>query len=400
LWVFNKIHPPHHATPPAYQPERRLAVRLLHVAEDAPAAKAQWLLEAVAGGGCACWISNTVAQAQQIFAELTDDEPSDDIDLTLLHARFPLEERLAREQQLTDKYGPDGSRRPKRGIVVGTQVLEQSLDLDFDVMVSDLAPIDLLLQRAGRLQRHERARPAAYDDHPMLWINTELGPDSELDLGVNRWIYDAFLLRQTWQIIQGRDEINLPGDYRELVEAVYGISDVSPDNPLAEAWDKLQAKRSSAIKEANQRLIPEPDPEWSFCSRAARLTFEEDETGASWIVAQTRLGRESINLIPLEREGDMARLYPTEETVALDRPASQEMQLRLLRRHLRVSYREIVQALKEAPRPKLFTESPRLKWRYYPLWLTGGRAEFSLEKGKLVVTLDDELGLVIHREKA
>ena len=399
LWLFSQTQPPYHTTPTAYQPERCLAVRSLHLAEDASQAKAQWLLDAVAEGGCACWITNTVAQAQQVFEELTKYERSDDTDLTLLHARFPLENRQTRERQLSDMYGPDGVHRPKRGIVVGTQVLEQSLDLDFDVMVSDLAPVDLLLQRAGRLQRHDRTRPASYADRPTLWINTELDSAGELDLGVNRWIYDAFLLRQTWQVLQGRDEISLPGDYRELVEAVYGITEVSPDSPLAEAWGKLQIKRSDAIKEAKERLIPEPDSEWSFCSRMAKLTFEEDETGASWVVAQTRLGRESVNLIPLERDGDTARLFPTEETVALDRRASRKMQLRLLRRHLRVSRPEIVQALKEAPRPKLFTESPKLKWSYHPLWLTGGKAEFPLEKGKLVVTLEDKLGLVIHKEK-
>ncbi|MGA9347995.1 MAG: CRISPR-associated helicase Cas3' [Anaerolineae bacterium] len=398
LWLFSQTQPPYHTTPSAYQPDRRLAVRSLHLAEDASQAKAQWLLDAVAEGGCACWITNTVAQAQQVFEELTKDERSGDIDLTLLHARFPLEDRQTRERQLSDTYGPNGDHRPKRGIVVGTQVLEQSLDLDFDVMVSDLAPVDLLLQRAGRLQRHDRTRPASYADHPTLWINTELDSAGELDLGVNRWIYDAFLLRQTWQVLQCRDKISLPGDYRELVEAVYGITEVSLDSPLAEAWGKLQIKRSDAMKEAKERLIPEPDPEWSFCPRVAKLTFEEDETGASWVVAQTRLGRESVNLIPLEREGDMARLSPTGEMVALDRRASREMQLSLLRRHLRVSRPEIVRALKEAPLPKLFTKSPKLKG-YYPLWLTDGKAEFPLEKGKLVVILDDELGLVIHKEK-
>ena len=61
-----------------------------------------------------------------------------------------------------------------------------------------------------------------------------------------------------------------------------------------------------------------------LCSRAARLTFEEDESSASWIVAQTRLGRASVHLIPLERSGEAARLTPTEETIALDRPASRE----------------------------------------------------------------------------
>jgi CRISPR-associated endonuclease/helicase Cas3 len=393
LWVFSRTQPPHHATPLAHQPDRRLGIHALHLTDGA--SKARWLLDAVADGGCACWITNTVNRAQQLFAALTDADSSD-MDLMLLHARFPLEDRQALERKLTGKYGPNGDR-PKRGIVVGTQVLEQSLDLDFDLMVSDLAPVDLLLQRAGRLQRHDRPRPAAFAHRPVLWINTELSPDGDLDLGVDRWIYDAFLLRQTWRTIQDHGEIHILRECHTLVEAVYGITEVPPDSPLAEAWDNLQRKRSDAIKEARQRLIPEPDPEWSFCSRVARLTFEENETGAAWIVARTRLGRESINLIPLECNGDIARLYPSEETVGLDSPASPEMQLRLLRRHLRVSHREIVQALKNAPLPNLFTRSARLKG-YYPLWLTDGQAEFPLENGRVIVTLDRDLGLIIHRE--
>ena len=397
LWLFNPTRQPHFASPPAFQPQRRLAIRMLHMKEDACQDKARWLCRAVVNGGCACWITNTVAQAQQIYGYLAADDASHNIDLMLMHARLPLEDRQTREQQLVGKYGPDG-QRPMRGVVVGTQVLEQSLDLDFDVMVSDLAPVDLLLQRAGRLQRHQRTRPPAYVDGPTLWINTKLDGNGELDLGVDRWIYDAFLLHQTWKVLLGRDCIDLPVDYRVLVEAVYGITDVAEDNPLAQAWRDLQIRRSNAEKEAKQRLIPGPDPEWSFCSRVAKLTFEEDETGASWVVAQTRLGRESVNLVPLEQAGDTARLYPSQETVALDRTASREMQLRLLQRQLRVSRPEIVQAIKKAERPKLFTRSPRLK-RYHPLWLSGGRTEFPLKTGKLIVTLDHELGLVIEEKK-
>ncbi|HUW14277.1 MAG TPA: CRISPR-associated helicase Cas3', partial [Anaerolineae bacterium] len=245
LWVFSRTQPPHHATPLAHQPNRRLGIHALHLTDGA--SKARWLLDAVADGGCACWITNTVNRAQQLFAALTDADSSD-MDLMLLHARFPLEDRQALERKLTGKYGPNGDR-PKRGIVVGTQVLEQSLDLDFDLMVSDIAPVDLLLQRAGRLQRHDRPRPAAFAGRPVLWINTELSPDGDLDLGVDRWIYDAFLLRQTWRTLQGHGEIHLLRECHTLVEAVYGITEVPPDSPLAEAWDNLQRKRSDAIKE-------------------------------------------------------------------------------------------------------------------------------------------------------
>jgi CRISPR-associated endonuclease/helicase Cas3 len=399
LWVLRPGQPAYTAHPPAWKPDRKLGIRDLHLADDASEAKAEWLLDAMADGGCACWITNTVDRAQKLYEALDDSSLSDDVDLMLLHARFPLEDRGRIEQALIKRFGPGHRETPRKaGIVVGTQVLEQSLDLDFDVMVSDLAPVDLLLQRAGRLQRHDRARPAQHADGPVLWINFEQDESGGPLLGVDRHIYDEFLLRQTWQVLRGRDELCLPADYRVLVEAVYGVRTVDGDDPLAKAWDALLKKRSDAIKKAKQRLLPDPDPEWSFCSDAARLVFEEDETGASWVVAQTRLGRPSLNVIPLERIGERARLYPGNESVSIDRPAEAEMQLRLLRRQLRVSNYYIVEALGQSSLPALFTKSSRLKG-CVPLWLTEGRAEFPLKKGKVVVRLDDALGLVIRHEK-
>jgi CRISPR-associated endonuclease/helicase Cas3 len=397
LWILRPGYEPHHASPPAYQPNRRLDVRDLHIADDAPQDKARWLLDITADGGCACWITNTVARAQELFRELRRSDRRC-LDLALLHARFPLEDRQTLEQELARKYGPKGER-PTRGIVIGTQVLEQSLDLDFDVMVSDLAPIDLLLQRSGRLQRHTNTRPAALADHPTLWINTQLTADGTLSLEVDRHVYDEFLLRKTWRILQSRKEICLPQDYRGLVEAVYGIDHLPQEDELWEMWDKLRKKQTHAQNEAEQRLLPGPDAGRSLCRRVARLVFEEDETGASWVIAQTRLGRESVNLIPLERRRNMAYLYPLDEAVNIEQGASPEMQLRLLRRHVRVSRPEIVQALKKTDElSPLFKLSPRLKG-YYPLWLSDGRAEFPSGTSKLSVTLETSLGLVIRKEK-
>ncbi len=269
-----------------------------------------------------------------------------------------------------------------------------------DVMVSDLAPIDLLLQRAGRLHRHTRQRPPAHANGPVLWINVPRRDDGDLDYGTDAVIYAEYFLQQTWDTLQGYENgtLRLPHDYRPLVEAVYGPPDQAIHDDLAAALKKLQEKQSDAIKEANERLIPEPATGKAFCRRMARLTFDEDETGAAWVVAQTRLGRESVNLIPLEQLDDSsARLYPGDETVALKRAATPAMQRRLLRRHLRVSRPEIVKAVKQQDDlPALFTRSSRLRG-YYPLWLENGQASFCKpnDKGKIVLTLDQNLGLVI-----
>ena len=73
-----------------------------------------------------------------------------------MHSRFIATDRMANDAELLRLLGPDSSGRSGKLIVVGTQVIEQSLDIDFDVMVTDIAPVDLMLQRIGRLHRHRR----------------------------------------------------------------------------------------------------------------------------------------------------------------------------------------------------------------------------------------------------
>ena len=112
--------------------------------------------------GCAAIICNTVGRAQEMHAFLSEQFGEEHVILT--HSRFTATHRAEQEELLVSKLGKkahyseaDGedSSRPHRLIVVGTQVIEQSLDLDFDVMITDFAPVDLVLQRMGRLHRHD-----------------------------------------------------------------------------------------------------------------------------------------------------------------------------------------------------------------------------------------------------
>ena len=119
-----------------WQPNRVIEINSLHFAddEDQVSEKAKWLIGQIRDSGCACWITNTVKRSQNIYKALNElkKETSLDIELDLIHSQFPLSNRQDKEIQLKDKYGRKGDKRPKRGIVIGTQVLEQSLDLDFD----------------------------------------------------------------------------------------------------------------------------------------------------------------------------------------------------------------------------------------------------------------------------
>ena len=111
---------------------------------------------AVAAGQCVCWIRNTVKAARQSYQDLLD-AGIDSNRLSLFHSRFAMIDRQEIENRTLQYFGDDSTPEHRKGqVLIATQVVEQSLDLDFDVMITDLAPIDLIIQRAGRLMRHIR----------------------------------------------------------------------------------------------------------------------------------------------------------------------------------------------------------------------------------------------------
>lgn len=381
----------HVAAPPAFQPGRTIALGWLDVDEDAAEAQAAWLLARVAAGGCACWIANTVAGAQDLYRALRA-QASDDLPLTLLHSRFPVAERERLEGEIMARYGPDSPDR-RRGIVVGTQVLEQSLDLDFDLLATDLAPVDLLLQRAGRLHRHER--PSRPLPQAALWVNVPRQPGGAPAWGANAAIYAEYILRRTLGALAGRQALHLPADYRPLIEAVY--ADEAPADPdLMPSWEAYTHAAYAARKEAQQRLVPAPFGEEAFCTAAAELHFQEQEDSAGWGIAQTRLGAESVTLLPLERHGRWANVPSAGLRVALHERPAREAALTLLRHCVRVSHRDVVRVLGQAPRPDMELFRYPLLANVRPLWLENARGRLG-PHGEIGVVLDPELGLVIER---
>ena len=112
-------------------------------------------------------------------------------------------------------------------------MIEQSLDLDFDMMLTDVAPVDLVLQRAGRLHRHERKLRPPGVDKPRLWLIEPPGKDGLPDFGDSeKWIYARFVLLRSYLALKALKAVRLPDDLERLVEQVYG------DTPLDEpdAW--------------------------------------------------------------------------------------------------------------------------------------------------------------------
>ncbi|MBO4865833.1 MAG: CRISPR-associated helicase Cas3' [Ruminococcus sp.] len=194
------------------------------------------LSEKLKCGGCAAVIVNTVRRAQQLAKDLA--EQLDDFEVVCFHSRFTATDRADIEKSLLKRAGK-GSQPDDRDrlIVIGTQVIEQSLDLDFDYMITELCPMDLLLQRSGRLHRHVRQRPAGLE-------NAVLSVIEEIDSGTE-FVYGKWLLKQTEKYLP--DKLTIPKCISELVSKVYEDSEIS-DVDWNEYCQKLSDKKEKAKK--------------------------------------------------------------------------------------------------------------------------------------------------------
>jgi CRISPR-associated endonuclease/helicase Cas3 len=191
---------------------------------------ARRVVQELHSGGCAGWICNTVARAQSACEAIAALAP--DLPRLLLHARMLPQQRNEREQWIEQFLGPEhrGAKRPERLLVIGTQVLEQSLDVDFDLLVTDLAPVDLVLQRAGRLHRHRgRTNRSANQSMPRLWLAYPPGSPECVPIREVATVYAEALVRATVRVLDGRTGIMLPDDIEPLVEEVYRGSIPSDD---------------------------------------------------------------------------------------------------------------------------------------------------------------------------
>lgn len=288
---------------------RTLPIRWLGTVEEAKAR----VIEASRAGQCACWIRNSVKDAVEVFEAVSAVLGHEQV--TLFHARFALGDRLRIEQAVGERFGKDGTDEQRRGrVVIATQVVEQSLDIDFDVMVTDLCPVDLLIQRAGRLQRHRRARPRPApvleilappwcEDPPPGW----LGPPFHRTARVYP---NPGVLWRTVRELQRLGRITLPGDARELVESVHADATTPP---------ALEPRSSAALgKDLSHASVAR--------SAVIKLDLGYLREGADWSSearTPTRLGEPTttVRLARVDEEG--ARAWMTEAEARHRWPLSQ-----------------------------------------------------------------------------
>jgi CRISPR-associated endonuclease/helicase Cas3 len=355
-------------------------------------------LRLAAGGANVGLLRNTVSRAQHTLRRLRERGAaahSVGTPFLLLHARFPVEDRRRLEDRLIAMLGK-GDSRPQGSIIVGTQVLEQSLDIDFDALVTDLAPIDLLLQRAGRLHRHARAERPPCAARPTLRI---IGPNADpatANVHAVAPVYEPYVVGRTLIALRLRTEILLPDDIEPLVEAVY--TDPEPlewREALRRERDEMCEERTREEQMAKQRAWPLPtSPDDPF--RDLDMPYEEDNPDiAQMLRAETRLGTDSAEIVCLFGSATRAFLDRAHKRqVDLDALPSREMVRALAQRTVKVATRGLVHRIAQLPLPSPWREVSLLE-RRRPVFF----ADVPVVIEDFGLQLDDELGLVIEHER-
>lgn len=261
---------------------------------------AEHMLRVVGDQGCAALIFNTVARAQSAYRVLREAAHDD---VLMLHSRFTAQDRGERERRLLDMVGPRGTR-PKRLIVISTQVLEQSLDADFDVMYSDIAPLDLVVQRAGRLHRHrDRNDRNPHHLRPVLHMGGYVRhPDREPTLCTEftPWVYDALPLLRTVELLARSGEIVEPDGLPDMMRQLdKGLTDPQP-------WHDT---RSPAYVTFGKGIAED-----QASSSMNLVSYPTDGGNVPWNTAEhpwhtpVRRGVENLEVVVAFRDGDTLRL--------------------------------------------------------------------------------------------
>lgn len=222
-------------------------------------------------GGAVLWICNTVDAAQkqyQLLMRLANKE----FPLGLLHSRFPFWRREALEAEWMVRFGKNGATRCG-SILVSTQIVEQSVDLDADLLITELAPTDMLLQRLGRLWRHEREnrltgltpRICIIDEIHSLSTFQSMAPDDIVKaLSGKAKVYAPFVLLRSLEVWKNHSQVLIPSQIRLLLESTYEDRENEPESWqfLSDEWFGTDsAKKMLASRNTNLWQVALEDEE-------------------------------------------------------------------------------------------------------------------------------------------
>jgi CRISPR-associated endonuclease/helicase Cas3 len=333
-------------------------------------------------GGIAGIIVNTVKRAQE-FAEMCIAHFGDDL-VELLHSNFIATDRIKKEKKLLQTIGKD-AKRPYKKIIVGTQVIEQSLDIDFDLLVSDLAPMDLLIQRIGRLHRHSLENRPKKLNEPKVFV---MGTSSifEFEPGSSS-IYGDYLLSRTQLLLP--DTIYLPEDISRLVQAVYGDDDSFIEERLWKKYEQAKEEHKSKVarkeKKAAGYLLDQP-------------SFKGDKSLIGWLdnefrseveekaIAQVRDIQDTIEVIALKKHEDGYTLFDQQCNLS-DKIDDQTVQKNISRHTIRLP----LQLSAYYNIDRTISELEKFNLKYLSSW-----QESSWLKGMLGIIFDENSEFVLN----
>ncbi|MCR4820263.1 MAG: CRISPR-associated helicase Cas3' [Elusimicrobiales bacterium] len=241
-------------------------------------------VEKASSGQQVLWIENTVAEAQEIFKAVSALCKGKDIECGLIHSRFTRLRRSENEEYWVNIYGKKGKDRCRKHILVGTQVLEQSIDIDADFLITHICPMDMLLQRMGRLWRHsgnDEIRPEGTKRHTVI-----ISPKNYLEknsFGVSEYVYSKYVLCRTMETLKDKTAVRIPDDIRGLMESTY--SDRQENGKMQEYLKELNKKR----EELRQ-----------YASMAESKSDKQNKTESDFKPCTRYSETESVNVIMLK----------------------------------------------------------------------------------------------------
>lgn len=348
------------------------------------------------GGQCVLVVRSTVAAAQETYHAIRDLDPSliHGESVEIIHSRLPRGERQRRSDEMLRRLGSDTSDRPERLIVVATQVVEQSFDVDFDTLITDPAPLSALLQRAGRVRRHRAPANGEYVGTTVVWPLDRQGEPSH-------WspIYSRADLMGAHACITSAGTassltVRVPDDVPTIVERADVEADETFEFADEDAADAAEATLAQLVRiDAEKSLasnwaIPPPKPDAPLHELTGHLDTDETHPG-------TRHQAHSTLIVPCIKTPDGWTLTDGGQMDAEPRHRPPlDLVRRVFEQSIPVSY----------PNPGWAAELPRLAgaWDRTPLAharmldCTEGRCGI----GEWTLRLDREAGLVITKEAA
>lgn len=251
----------------------------------------QQMLDSVRSGAQVCFICNLVDVAQKTYYRLLAlIKQAPDLDVSqidIFHSRFVFADRQVKEKRVLDLFGknPDPEDARKKGhLLIATQVVEQSLDVDFDWIITQLCPVDLLFQRMGRLHRHSRSRPSGFEKA----LCSVLVPTS-IDYQLHALIYgNSRVLWRTHKlleqaVVEQNSILSFPTIYRDWIEPVYQV----------DAWNDEPAEITESFEVYNDECYVSQMKAKQIMNKSFDL---EDTDGNAALL--TRDGEMGLNLVP------------------------------------------------------------------------------------------------------